>query len=111
MSSAIIKILGGVAVAGLLATAVMRGWGRHRSRRRLVESVPGLDVTRAQFWATVLAAGALSFLVVYALTGLVAVSLVPAPARSAPGTPAYVLSMRLSATGYFNQPARIVSLR
>jgi tight adherence protein B len=64
-------------VAGLLAAAVMNRRGRRRSRRPLVEPVPGLDVTRTQFWAAVLAAGALSFFVVYALTGLVAVSLVP----------------------------------
>jgi len=64
-------------VAGLLAAAVMNRRGRRSSRRPLVEPVPGLDVTRTQFWATVLAAGALSFFVVYALTGLVAVSLVP----------------------------------
>ena len=64
-------------VAGLVAAAVMNGRGRRRTRRRLVEPVPGLDVTRTQFWATVLGAGALSFFVVHALTGLVAVSLVP----------------------------------
>lgn len=52
---------------------------RSRTRRRQrASTVPGLDVTALQFWATVIAAGALTFLIVFALTGLVAVSLVPA---------------------------------
>lgn len=45
---------------------------------RTTTTVPGLDVTRVQFWGTVTAAAAVTYLVVYALTGLVAVSLVPA---------------------------------
>ncbi len=67
------------AAAGVLAHRFLTSRRRERrSRPRLSVNVPGLDVTRLQFWATVLAAGAVSFLVVYALTGLVAVSLVPA---------------------------------
>ncbi|HET8739663.1 MAG TPA: hypothetical protein VFO17_08010 [Acidimicrobiia bacterium] len=42
------------------------------------QRVPGLDVTPIQFWGTVLLAGVLTFLVLYALTDLIAVSLVPA---------------------------------
>lgn len=64
---------------GVLAHRVLTGRRRDpRNRRRLSANVPGLDATRFQFWTTVIAAGAVSFLVVYALTGLVAVSLVPA---------------------------------
>lgn len=67
------------AAAGVLAHRVLTVRRRtRRNRPRLSANVPGLDVTRLQFWATVIAAGAISFLVVYALTGLVAVSLVPA---------------------------------
>ncbi len=66
------------AAAGVLAHRVLTVRRRTRRRPRLSANVPGLDVTRLQFWATVIAAGAISFLVVYALTGLVAVSLVPA---------------------------------
>lgn len=67
------------AAAGILAHRVLTIRRRdRRSRPRLSANVPGLDVTRFQFWATALAAAAISFLVVYALTGLVAVSLVPA---------------------------------
>lgn len=51
---------------------------RRQSRRRIAAAVPGLDVTPVQFWATVVAAGAITFFVVYAFTGLIAVSLVPA---------------------------------
>lgn len=65
--------------AGVLAHRVLTRPRRSRPiRRQLSANIPGLDVTRLQFWATVLGAGAVSFLVVYALTGLVAVSLVPA---------------------------------
>jgi len=65
--------------AGALAHRLLTRTRRPRQTgRRLSTNVPGLDATRLQFWATVLSAGAASFLVVYALTGLVAVSLVPA---------------------------------
>lgn len=77
-----------VAALASLATAVAAGlvaagWLRTRSvnvpsgrARRL--AVPGLDVTPGQFWAAVLGAGALTFMMVYAITGLVVVSAVPA---------------------------------
>lgn len=64
--------------AGALAHWLLTRPGRGRRRRTLSVNVPGLDVTGLQLWLTVVAAGAVSFLVVYALTGLVAVSLVPA---------------------------------
>lgn len=66
--------------AGLLAHRVLtrRRRSRPTTRTRLSANVPGLDVTRFQFWTTVLSAGVVSFLIVYALTGLIAISLVPA---------------------------------
>lgn len=56
------------------------GTGRHRkeSKKRRREVVPGLDVTPTQFWIAVLGAGALTFALIYGLTGLVVVSAVPA---------------------------------
>jgi tight adherence protein B len=51
---------------------------RRPTPSRTTTTVPGLDVTRVQFWGTVTAAAAVAYLVVYAFTGLVAVSLVPA---------------------------------
>lgn len=51
---------------------------RHVSRLRTTRTVPGLDVTPVQFWATVTAAGVVTFFVVYGFTGLIAVSVVPA---------------------------------
>jgi tight adherence protein B len=56
----------------LLVTAPRGG------RRRRARTIPGLDVSAMQFWGTVVAARAVTFLVVYALARLVAVSLVPA---------------------------------
>jgi len=62
--------------AGLIAHVLStREW---RPRRPVRESLPGLDVSTFQFWATVIGAGVLSYLVVFALTGLVVVALVPA---------------------------------
>lgn len=76
-----------VSVAAAAATAVVMGvlasWLLTRRRRRRARPirhslVPGLDVTSAQFWCTVVAAGLITYLIVFALTGLVAVALVPA---------------------------------
>lgn len=67
------------AAVGLIASHfVTRYRDSLRPRRRAASPVPGLDVTRLQFWAIVVAAGALTFLIVYVFTGLVAVSIVPA---------------------------------
>lgn len=67
------------AAAGLIAARVLtRSRESRRQRKANSSPVPGLDVTRLQFWAIVLAAGAITFLIVYAFTGLVAVSFVPA---------------------------------
>lgn len=51
---------------------------RRPTRRRTATTAPGLDVAPVQFWGTVIAAAAITYLVVYALTDLIAVSLVPA---------------------------------
>lgn len=67
--------------AGLLLHVFMsrsRSARPRRQRRQRREMVPGLDISNSQFWATVLAAGALTYLVVSALTGLIVVSVVPA---------------------------------
>lgn len=41
------------------------------------ETLPGLDVSPPQFWATVIGVAAVTYLIVFALTGLVVVSFVP----------------------------------
>ena len=64
----------GAIAAAVLETARRRPEGR-RPRR---EFVPGLDVTPMQFWSAVIAAGVLTFALIYGLTGLVVVSAVPA---------------------------------
>jgi tight adherence protein B len=76
-----------VTVVASTATAIAAGlishWmvTRRRSRRRsrvTRSTLPGLDVTPLQFWTTVVSAGLLTYLMVFALTGLVAIALVPA---------------------------------
>lgn len=62
---------------GLIAMLVLRR-ERRRRRRRISSSLPGLDVSGVQFWTTVVAAAGVTFFVVYALTELVVVSMVPA---------------------------------
>lgn len=73
-------------LASAVAVAVI-GVGLLRSERvRAVPSrrrvnggnVPGTDVTTVQFWAVVAGVAALAYLVLYAITGLVVVSIVPA---------------------------------
>lgn len=64
--------------AGLVAYWALTRPRSSRGRGRRSTTLPGLDVTPIQFWATVVAAGAVTFLVVFALTSLIAVSLVPA---------------------------------
>ena len=74
-----------VVVAACAATAVAAGLLAHTMatrkrvpRRSSRERLPGLDVASSQFWATVVGAGVVTYLVVYALTELVVVALVPA---------------------------------
>lgn len=61
--------------AGLVVQSLAKRERARRPGRR--ETLPGLDVSPLQFWATVIGAGAIAYLVVYALTGLVVISLVP----------------------------------
>ena len=52
---------------------------RHRRRPRSpVAAVPGLDVSPLRFWLTILGTAVLSYVLIYALTGLPVVSAVPA---------------------------------
>lgn len=62
--------------AGLLANALVRGQ-RSRRVRHPRNSVPGLDISALQFWSTVLAVAGTTYLILFAITGLVFVSLVP----------------------------------
>lgn len=66
------------AAMGLVTYLLLARQHTKRGSRKGATTVPGLDVTPVQFWATVVAAGVITYLVVFALTGLVAVSLVPA---------------------------------
>lgn len=62
--------------AGLIVHLIARsGW--RRSRRHRSRRLPGLDVSPVQFWATVLSVAGVTFFVIYAITDLVFVSLVP----------------------------------
>lgn len=64
--------------AGLVVSLLLRS--RSRPRRTTTErpSPTGLDVSPGQFWAAVVAVALASYFAVFALTGLVIVSLVPA---------------------------------
>lgn len=63
---------------GLLVHVAIGSRRPRRPRQPSRSTIPGLDVSPLQFWATVVAVGALTYLVLYAMTGLVIVSLVPA---------------------------------
>lgn len=77
-----------VALLASLSTAAAFGFVLAAWKRRRVSSkarnahhrlaVPGLDVSPSQFWWAVLGAGALTYVIVYSVTGLIIVSLVPA---------------------------------
>lgn len=74
------SILASVATAAALGlvTHLLVTAPRRERRRRATTTLPGLDVTPVQFWGTIVAAGTVTFFVIFAFTGLVAVSLVPA---------------------------------
>ena len=74
------SILSSVATAAALGlvTHLLVTRPRRERRRRATTTLPGLDVTPVQFWGTVVAAGTVTFFVIFAFTGLLAVSLVPA---------------------------------
>lgn len=65
-----------VLAGGLALLHTERSRARHRAPSR--EGVPGLDVPATQFWGTVAAVALLTFMLIYAFTGLVAVSVAPA---------------------------------
>lgn len=74
-------VLASIATAGAVALIGNRFLRAERTTPRegfAPAIVPGLDVTPVQFWVSVVGVSALTFLMVYAVTGLVAVSLVPA---------------------------------
>lgn len=62
---------------GLIVHAATQAGGRSKRTPRS-SRLPGLDVTPIQFWVTVLAVAGVTFFVLYAVTDLVFVSLVPA---------------------------------
>ncbi len=66
------------AVAAGLLTYVLAQRQRATRRAKVARVVPGLGVTSTQFWTVVLGVSGLAFFVLYAVTDLVAVSLVPA---------------------------------
>lgn len=69
-------VVSALAVA-LVGTALVGSDRSRPSRQPRSRNVPGLDVSTTQFWTTVAAAAAGTFVAVFALTGLVVVSLVP----------------------------------
>ncbi len=77
MVSLIAAFTSSIAV-GLLFFTFLTRRRRRRPARTVRQSLPGLDVTQIQFWATVVGAAGVTYLVLHALTGLVVVSLVPA---------------------------------
>lgn len=60
---------------GLMVRSFARRVRKPRQSRR--HSLPGLDVSPPQFWAAVAGAAGVTYLVVFSLTGLVIVSLIP----------------------------------
>ena len=74
------SLMSAVAVAGL-GVLLVRSERRHAvvpkpTNRKSV--VQGLDVTSVQFWTTVAGAAAITYLVIFAITGLVVISAIPA---------------------------------
>jgi tight adherence protein B len=63
---------------GALGVAMLRLRGRPGMRHRTRTVVEGVDVTPTQFWATIAGVSLAAFLLIYGLTGLVAVAAVPA---------------------------------
>ena len=77
MVTVLAAIATGAAVA-LIARQLMDTVLSSPRKRSGPEKLPGLDVTPFQFWVSIGGVSALTFLLVYAVTGLVAVSVVPA---------------------------------
>ena len=76
MVTVLAAIATGAAVA-LIARQLMDTVRSSPRKRSGPVTVPGLDVTPFQFWVSIAGVSALTFLLVYAVTGLVAVSVVP----------------------------------
>ncbi|MGB8362646.1 MAG: type II secretion system F family protein [Acidimicrobiia bacterium] len=74
----ILASLATAAAAGIVAGALIRRAPSPRNRRRFRRTLPGLDISPAQFWGSVFGVAAVTYLIILALTGLVVVSLVPA---------------------------------
>jgi len=72
----ILASLATAAAAGIVAGALIRR-SPSPGNRRFRRTLPGLDISPAQFWGTVVGVAAVTYLVILALTGLVVVSLVP----------------------------------
>ena len=64
--------------AGLVLHRLVQTRSGHAGRTRGSDPVPGTDVTVIQFWASVVGVAAMTFLTVFAVTGLVVVAAVPA---------------------------------
>jgi len=69
--------LTGIALAGLVWT-IHSGRSARAGAKRSHSQVPGLDVSPLQFWGVVAGVAAATFILVYAVTGLVTGSAVPA---------------------------------
>lgn len=65
------------AAVGALGLHILRSERVHAMRRARPNRVDGLDVTNLQFWLVVLGAAGITFALVYGLTGLLVVSVVP----------------------------------
>ena len=66
---------------GAILGMLIRSERRHavlKKPRPDLSVVPGLDVTSFQFWVTVIGAAVVTYLAIYAITGLIVVSVVPA---------------------------------
>ncbi|MFQ5522234.1 MAG: type II secretion system F family protein [Acidimicrobiia bacterium] len=71
--------LASAALVAVVGTVLARAERADAARRpRTPRTVPGLEITAVQFWSTVVAVAALTFVVLYALTSLVVVSTMPA---------------------------------
>lgn len=63
---------------GLILLELGRGNRQRPKRKTGQDPVPGTDVTVVQFWASVMGVAVMTFLAVFAVTGLVVVAAVPA---------------------------------
>lgn len=76
--TAVFASLASATLVGIVGVAVATRRSSVPANRHQPKTVIGLDVTPFQFWSTVVLVAGVTFLCVVAITGLVAVSLVPA---------------------------------